>query len=380
LFFKIKNPLSNNLHLVSFDVPFPANYGGVIDVFYKIKALHQLGVKIHLHAFEYGRGYQKELEKYCEIITYYKRSKSPLNILSTKPFIVKSRSDSRLIKNLKKDSYPILFEGLHTTYPLNDFDFKDRLILVRMHNIEHDYYTGLAQSEGKIGRRTFFKQEAKKLLQYERILQKANYILTISPFEQQYFRKKYGSKAIYIPVFNKNNYIKNISEKGEFAMYHGDLRVADNIKAVNFLLSVFKDLDYPLKIVSSYINNELGNKIKTTSNISFIKLDEVNKLDKLFEKAHVNVLPTFQKTGIKLKLIHALYQSRFCIVNTPMIEETNLENLCFIANTISEFQNQINRCFTLKYTNNEIEKRKEILKIFDNIINAKKIVHLIAKK
>ena len=34
------------LNIICFDVPFPANYGGAIEEFYKIKALHQLGVKI----------------------------------------------------------------------------------------------------------------------------------------------------------------------------------------------------------------------------------------------------------------------------------------------------------------------------------------------
>ena len=42
-----------HLHVISFDVPVPANYGGVIDVYYKLKALHLQGVKIHLHCFEY---------------------------------------------------------------------------------------------------------------------------------------------------------------------------------------------------------------------------------------------------------------------------------------------------------------------------------------
>ena len=46
---------NKHLHIISFDVPYPANYGGVIDVFYKIKALHAKCVKIHLHCFEYGR-------------------------------------------------------------------------------------------------------------------------------------------------------------------------------------------------------------------------------------------------------------------------------------------------------------------------------------
>ena len=44
------------LHIISFDVPYPPDYGGAIDVFYKLKALNQEGVKIHLHCFEYGRG------------------------------------------------------------------------------------------------------------------------------------------------------------------------------------------------------------------------------------------------------------------------------------------------------------------------------------
>ncbi|HFS67963.1 MAG TPA: mannosyltransferase, partial [Flavobacteriia bacterium] len=90
--------------------------------------MYDIGLNIHLHSYEYGKGKQIELEKYCKSITYYKRSKSPINLLSSKPFIVKSRSDAKLVKNLIKDDYPILFEGLHTTFPLNDFDFQNRLI------------------------------------------------------------------------------------------------------------------------------------------------------------------------------------------------------------------------------------------------------------
>ena len=51
------------IHIISFDVPLPANYGGVIDVFYKIKALHKAGIKIKLHCFYYGREKNVELEK-----------------------------------------------------------------------------------------------------------------------------------------------------------------------------------------------------------------------------------------------------------------------------------------------------------------------------
>ena len=51
------------INIISFDVPFPANYGGVIDVLYKLKYFHQKGIEVHLHCFEYGRGEQEGLKK-----------------------------------------------------------------------------------------------------------------------------------------------------------------------------------------------------------------------------------------------------------------------------------------------------------------------------
>ena len=35
-----------HIHIVSFDIPYPANYGGVIDVFFKAKFLAEKGVKV----------------------------------------------------------------------------------------------------------------------------------------------------------------------------------------------------------------------------------------------------------------------------------------------------------------------------------------------
>ena len=33
--------ITKEIHIITFDIPYPANYGGVIDVFYKIKALKE---------------------------------------------------------------------------------------------------------------------------------------------------------------------------------------------------------------------------------------------------------------------------------------------------------------------------------------------------
>jgi hypothetical protein len=138
------------IHIISFDIPYPANYGGAIDVFYKIKSLSNLGVKIILHCFEYNKERQEELDKYCEKVYYYTRNNLFYSLLSYIPFIVKTRANNELIINLKRDSYPILFEGLHTTFPLLKNVFLNRKVFIRMHNKEGDYYKGLAKSEKNI--------------------------------------------------------------------------------------------------------------------------------------------------------------------------------------------------------------------------------------
>ena len=113
------NDSDYHLHIIAFDVPYPANYGGVIDVFYRVKALIEAGVKVHLHCFEYGRG-EQEILKRCHEVKYYKRDMSFAKQLSLMPFIVNTRRSEALVQDLLKDDYPILCEGLHTTAVILD--------------------------------------------------------------------------------------------------------------------------------------------------------------------------------------------------------------------------------------------------------------------
>ena len=43
-----------DLHIVCLAQPYPPNYGGAVEMYYKLKALHAAGVKITLHIFLYG--------------------------------------------------------------------------------------------------------------------------------------------------------------------------------------------------------------------------------------------------------------------------------------------------------------------------------------
>jgi hypothetical protein len=154
------------LHVISFDVPWPANYGGVIDVYNRLEALNQYGFEIILHAYDYGRGKQEELLKLCSEVHYYKRKSRAIGLLKKDPMIISTRDSKELLHLLQKDEYPILFEGQHTTSFLDHPTLGNRKKLVRLHNIEHEYYSGLLEGTGSSGKSIYFKREAEKLKQH----------------------------------------------------------------------------------------------------------------------------------------------------------------------------------------------------------------------
>jgi len=98
--------LKKHLHIVCLDTPWPADYGGAIDMMNRIMTMKKANVAIHLHYFSYNeRGVPTELNQYCESLHVYKRKKKQNAVFSKLPYIVSSRINDELIKNLQKDNY-----------------------------------------------------------------------------------------------------------------------------------------------------------------------------------------------------------------------------------------------------------------------------------
>ena len=369
-----------HLHVISFDIPYPANYGGVIDVYYKLVALAELGVKIHLHCFEYGREPSEELEMICEEVNYYPR-KGIINSLPVRyPHIVRSRKSDEMLNRLLMDDIPILFEGLHTTYYLSHPDFERRLKLVRMHNIEWEYYYQLSQRENRYWQKKYLMAESRQLKHFENILPFADHILTISPKDTTYYKELYKN-VTYLPAFHPFTQVSSKSGSGKYCIYHGKLSVPENHEAAMFLIyEVFSDLHVPLIIAGSDPLPELISAIAAFDHVSLRhNPGEAEMLD-LLMNAHIHVLPTFQATGIKLKLVNSLFTGRFCLVNPLMVNQTGLEFSCLVAESPEEFQDQIIDLFRQSFTEIEIAQRKANLnQLFSNERNAEKIVKLLSK-
>ena len=374
----MQNMSEIHVHIISFDVPWPANYGGVIDVFYKAKALTEHGVKVHLHCFEYGRKKVPELDGFFHKVHYYKRDISKKHLFKSNPYIIETRISEHLISNLLKDDYPIIMEGLHTTGLLLEKRLKRRKLIVRTHNIEHEYYSNLSQAETDLFKKYYYFNEAVKLKKYEKILAKADLLLAISRTDYNYFSAKYKSVA-YVPAFHPYTVVRSIGGKGKYVLYHGNLSVPENINAVTTLLKeVFRNSNIPFKIAGHNPPRSLWRMVAEYPLAEMVANPDDDKLNDLIQNAHVNIFFTNQATGLKLKLLNALYNGRFVLTNDKMLSGSNLNKLCILANGVPEMKVQLAELMRQRFTTvMKIERQVHLQTIYMNGDNVEKLIELI---
>jgi hypothetical protein len=370
--------LEKHLHIICLDVPYPVDNGGVFDLFYKLPALQQLGVKIYLHCFTKGRCEQPELNKYCEAVYYYQRQTGSRNVLSHTPYIVASRMDETLHQRLLQDDYPILMEGVHCTYITTDERFKNRQLFVRLHNVENEYYRHLYKFSHRIKNELYYFLEARKLYNYERKLVKnVAAFFSVAHQDADYYRKEFNCGNIeYLPLFIPDWQVQSQEGMGVYCLYHAKLSIEENEYAAEWLVkNVFRGINIPLVIAGMKPTKKIMQLSAKYPNITINADPSDEEMRDVIAKAHIHVLPSFNNTGIKIKLLNALFNGRHCVVNDAMIEGTHLEAMCHIVNDAGEFRERIQLLYHQPFTADERNYRKQtLMKAFNNSANAAQLV------
>ena len=354
-------------------MPYPADFGGVIDLFYKIIHLHKLGVKIHLHCFTKNRPEQKILNQYCETVTYYKR-KGLFSFSLQLPYIVSSRACKTLHYNLSKDNYPILLEGVHCSYLLYKNKLINRKVLLRLHNVEHLYYKKLALQERNLLKKWYYLHEAKLLCTYENDIANKAIIFAVSTKDKIDYEKLFNAKNItFLPVFLPYQFVKSNIGLGKYCLYHGNLKVNENEQAAAWLIqNVFSKINIPLVIAGYYPSQNLKRLVNKHKNISLVASPPEKNMELLIANAQINVLPSFNETGVKLKLLNALFNGRHIIVNKAGEAGSGLHELCNVADDGNAFIVLINTLFAQPFATQKMQQRNVALKkLYNNEISAK---------
>lgn len=314
------------IHIVSLDVPFPPNYGGVIDIYNRAKALKDAGWKVILHCFEYGRDTHHPFSEIADEVIYYKRLHPISSLFSTSPYIVKSRANKTLLKRLSCDNAPVLLEGQHCTAFLKELARQDRKVLIRMHNIEWQYYAELAKRETTFLKKWFYRRESEKLRQDEFRLKK-NMLLCITPSDTAYYLKN-GFSAVYLPS-NLPAFPAPIHTTEHYFLFHGNLSVAENEEAV---LKICKEItqkkaDCNILIAGKEPSKQLRQAI-SNAGLKLVANPDTEEMNHLIAQAKGHLLISFQTTGLKMKVLYALASGKPCLATPEILSGTDFTPFC----------------------------------------------------
>jgi hypothetical protein len=367
--------LSNHIHIVCLDAPSPPDYGGAIDMYYKIKALAGIGKKIILHYYSYNLSRNAAgLETFCEAIYSYSRKPFYRSLPFTKPFIVSSRINKDLIERLNSDDYPILLEGLHCAGIIPYLKKKERIV-IRMHNEEVSYYHHLAKTTASIFKRTYYKQESKLLGNYQRKMDKEVKCASLSETDVDVFKRTYGFQHThFIPCFIPWQAVFINEGKGAYCLYHGNMQVSENEEAALWLIQkVFSKVRFPLIIAGKGISRRLKEKAKTLPYISLVTDPSIRVIEGLIQAAQINLLPSMNTTGVKLKLLNAMLNGRHCITNSNGIKGSKIGGGVIIKDTVEDWQKEIEILMQQAFTLAQVKQRVELLSLYNNTLNAQNL-------
>jgi len=369
-----------HLHIICFDIPYPVNYGAVFDVFYKIKSLHKAGVRIHLHCFDSDRGPQEELNRYAVEVNYYERRHGHKGFSFRLPYCVGSRIHPDLAEKLLKDDYPILMEGIHTSYLAHDARFSKRKMVIREQHLEYKTYLELIKSSWHPIKRLYFSHEGKLLKDYEQRTFRTIPVCCVSEMDKsELLLRMHARQVIRIPYFLPFQQIVSNEGIGSYCLYHANLSVPENEKAAFFLLEqVFNDIPIPLVITGKNPSGRLLRAAKRSSFHCLVENPTEAEMQDMIEKAHVNILPSFEQNGVKLKLLNALFNGRHCVVNQATVEGSGLESATHIASNARAFKSILAQLYHQPFCQEEIILRKHLLeKEYNNELNANRLIQWI---
>lgn len=344
-------------------------------MYYKVKALAASGRHIVLHYFDYRAGRDAHgLEPFCTQIHRYERKSFLASLWEKQPYITGSRNHPELVKRLQSDKAPILLEGIHCAGLLPYF-YGERKVLLRMHNDEAAYYAALARNEKSVVKRAYYQLESRLLLGFQASLPKDLPMACVSHSDIAQLKQQYGfSRLDFIPSFTPWQSIEGADGRGSYCLYQGNLEVSENREAALWLLEhVFAGTGIPFVIAGKGIPESLRAAAAPHPQVRLHNSPSEEEMDSLVREAQVNVLPSFNTTGLKLKMLHALCRGRHCLTNEAGIAGTAFAGAVELAESASEFKAAMQRLWELPFAAEMRDRRQIVTEVYSNERNAARL-------
>lgn len=289
-----------------------------------------------------------------------------------------SRKDTLLFIKTISDPAPILIDGIQCAYWMNHDDFRDQKLIFRANNIEHEYYEGLANWERNPIKKIYLKREARKLRAYEGILKDVDTILSVAKMDIPHF-SQYANTIHLPPFFNDTaecHFAPSKEGEEKFVLFQGNLSVKENEHAAKHITENIAPLSKEQFVIAGLNpSGYLKKIIDQQANVKLIDSPSHEEMNNLIRDAHVNLLMTFQQTGIKLKLLHALQSGKHIIINSKMDDSGIFGEMCEVIDSSDEIATKISELMGVGYSQEMKDSRDEKFSaIYSNKLNAQKIM------
>ncbi|MCU6707969.1 glycosyltransferase family 4 protein [Paenibacillus sp. J5C_2022] len=311
--------------VVCSDFPYPADHGGRVDTWGRIKALAELGWRIDLAvcAKQAPSAADREAASvYVNRILFRERTGRLADLLHRLPMQVQSRVGLRQMELDGGYDY-VLLEGDYV-YPILEHPaISPASAILRVHNDEAAYFKALARSAGNPAHKLYYYMESLKFagLQ-ERMRRKVDKYLFISSKEYDRFRERDpGAISRFLPPPITREVFKPGTLHRGHVVFIGSLFMPNNREAIHWYLTH----------VHPKLRGEPGYRFIVAGNTRGRGLDwlkgadlrdvEVHdtpeSLDGIYGQGYLFVNPMRNGAGVKLKTIEAI-QNGLPVVSTSV--------------------------------------------------------------
>ncbi len=356
--------MSNELHIVTTDLPRALDNVQLSDAFFIIKSLYEKQIKVHLHCFaNEEENTTAHLNVLCSSISFYERDITKLSFKPDLPYHVSSRSSAQLIHRLNQDDFPIIFIGLSVSYALYNGELKaDRKIAVRLNRNESNYYTQLSEIVPWKGKKIHYQLEAWRMKNYlKNLIHKQTLFFNSSTTNYSTFISKKVNQFQLLPLFTGLPPLFHTSSKGHFCLFIGRLSDKETAYAANWLLDhVFHKIEIPFVIAGSNPSTFLENAAHVRQHTCLVANPNDKEIQELIKKAQLIVSPSFIEDGEE-NLLQPLALGRHILINPKKSTDHTIQTLCHIAQSPQEFSDKVKFLFEKDFTEEEKFSRQQIL-------------------
>ena len=328
-----------NILWITPDVPFYKQYGGSLDISARMEFVSQSGHRIYLISFAKETLDQSVLERlkgYCAGVNIIQRPRISLHALNQNlPYSAStrySRSIIDIVRSAVRD-FGIdvaCLESVHVGEIAPILKMEGIPMVLRLHNIESNYFRELGRSCKSHPLRLVYRWEAMKLVKYEKsIYHQSQKILCVSNYEAEQLAHLYPRAYIkWLPIPVKLDAEANeMSDSGPVIAFSGSMYLPNNVEAVEwFANKVFPQI---LRIVPDaefwIIGRGPSREVRALGMRPNIRIaGEVPNSHRLLSQSRVIVVPLFHGAGVKIKILEGIGLGKLVVSTSKAIIGTSL--------------------------------------------------------